>query len=199
MEHIELNKKELSYLSDTDFLTTKFTIIDKIIKLYAATEQQLKPILESNKHHLQEKWLHKTGKISKGENYRKLPYVVLDYPRFFNKDEVFAFRSMFWWGNFFSCTMHLQGDWLDDHRSRILHRIKKQSDFYLCINESPWEYHFGEDNYKEIEILSHTELENVVMTHPFIKISKKIGIGHWKEVTNFSKESLKLMLELIVE
>ena len=50
-----------------------------------------------------------TPKIAKGENYLQLPYVLLDYPRCFDKENIFAIRTMFWWGNFFSITLHLSG------------------------------------------------------------------------------------------
>ena len=54
-------------------------------------------------------------KISKGENYRGLPYVMLDYPRLFGREEVLAIRTFFWWGHGFSVTLHLKGG----YRERI--------------------------------------------------------------------------------
>ena len=50
-------------------------------------------------------------KISKGENYNGLPYVMFDYPRFFTKENVFAVRTFFWWANYFSVTLHLKGEY----------------------------------------------------------------------------------------
>jgi hypothetical protein len=50
------------------------------------------------------------GKISRGENYQLLPYIILDYPSYFSRNNIFAVRTMFWWGNFFSITLHLSGD-----------------------------------------------------------------------------------------
>ena len=34
---------------------------------------------------------------------------MLDYPALFKKDEIFALRTMFWWGNFMSITLLLSG------------------------------------------------------------------------------------------
>ena len=37
--------------------------------------------------------LFHSPKISKGENYKGLPYVMLDYPRCFGKTDIFAIRQ----------------------------------------------------------------------------------------------------------
>jgi len=50
-------------------------------------------------------------RISKGENYKGLPWVVLDYPRCFGRDDVLAVRTLFWWGHYFSVTLHLKGSY----------------------------------------------------------------------------------------
>jgi hypothetical protein len=47
-------------------------------------------------------------KISKGENYNGMPWVMLDYPRFFNKENGhFAIRVFFCWGNGFLVQLHV--------------------------------------------------------------------------------------------
>ena len=38
----------------------------------------------------------KNGRVFKGEYYRDLPFVTLDFPRIFEKENVFAYRTMFW-------------------------------------------------------------------------------------------------------
>lgn len=48
-------------------------------------------------------------KVSRGENYRGLPWVMLDFPRVFGRADVFAIRTMFWWGHGFNITLHLKG------------------------------------------------------------------------------------------
>ncbi|MEI9808974.1 MAG: hypothetical protein WDO16_14545 [Bacteroidota bacterium] len=74
-------------------------------------------------------------KISKGENYKGLPYLVLDYPRYFEKDNHFAVRSMFWWGNFFSSTLHLSGIYKKKYTSAIEASFTQlqENDFFICV------------------------------------------------------------------
>ena len=91
-------------------------------------------------------------KIYKGENYLSLPYVMMDYPRVFIKEDVFAIRSFFWWGNYFSITLQLSGKFLQAFSNNLqLHLADKMyEDYFICINNSPWEHHFEVTNYKPL-------------------------------------------------
>jgi hypothetical protein len=197
---IGLSGKELSYISDTDFLVTKFTITEKIVGLFADTEQKLQLVVGESGFPFKEHWLHKPGKISKGENYQRLPYVVLDYPRYFHNHEVFAFRSMFWWGNFFSGSLHLKGYWLEEMKGRIYKKLlKSPGDAFICVNNSPWEYHYGEENYRLVKELQPEILERVIFDRPFIKISRKLGLENWQQVPVFCMGSFQEFLQLMKE
>ena len=48
-------------------------------------------------------------KISKGEAYRGLPWLMLDYPRYFGKEGHLSIRVFFWWGNFIAIYLHSSG------------------------------------------------------------------------------------------
>ena len=92
-------------------------------------------------------------KISKGENYKGLPYLVLDYPRYFGKDDHFAIRSMFWWGNFFSITLHLSGIYKKMYENKIeaSFTLLKEESFFIGISDDQWEHHFETSNYLPLE------------------------------------------------
>ena len=170
---LNFDSTELAYLNDTDFLLTKIDIGFKIETLLGEVEKVLLPIIE------QVDWpqnvLVKSGKISKGEMYQGLPYYVLDFPRRFSKDEVFAFRTMCWWGNFFSATLHLSGSYLENSRDSLINHIEsiRASDAFICVNSTPWEYHYQSDNYLQANKFERSELENLFTSKPFIKISYK--------------------------
>ena len=59
-------------------------------------------------------------KISKGEKYKGLPWVMLDYPRIFGKEDIMAIGTRFWWGHYFSVTLHLKGGYLRTYLPVIL-------------------------------------------------------------------------------
>ena len=188
--------QEQAYLSDTAFLLAKSEITDKIGKLLASLEnvlvEEAQPYLSS----FPEGTLAKAGKISKGEKYRGLPYMVLDYPRLFTEKSVFAFRNMFWWGHFFSTTLHLQGEVLDGLRAPLLKSATSLSDasWYIGVGESPWEYHYGPDNYKRCHDLDAATLRHIIEEAPFIKLSKHLPLNQWQ---GFAAYSQSLFLDLM--
>jgi len=186
MDHF--SKKEQRYLEDTEFLITKHTIIEKVKTLLGHIEQSLHK--EINKHPLPAEVIQRSGKISKGENYQGLPYLILDYPRKFNEGDIFAFRTMFWWGNFFSSTFHLGGQHWADHQETVIQHCSLLSgeDWYICVNQSPWEYHYGDENYLWFDSLEKKQQLDLLQNHPFLKLSKKWDL---KDQHLFSAEAPK--------
>ena len=141
-------------------------------------------------------------KIFKGENYRQLPYIVLDYPRHFSTDRGFAFRSMFWWGKEFSFTLHLQGKAWEYYRNRVAERMGMLTgnDFYCCVNNSPWQYYFENDNYLLLDELlkSHAFIPGF-QSRNFMKLSRKIEIKNFISVPPYDSGTLDLLLKLLQE
>ncbi len=191
--------KELNYLHNTDFLLTKRKLIEQIQQILALSQQQLREVLKENKPNLPPNCLQRAGKISRGENYRGLPYLVLDYPRLLAKNDIFSFRTMFWWGHFFSCTLHLQGQSLQRYRSCLQENLLKKpgtlpSDTWICVNSStPWEYHYQASNYQLLTGLPPEKLR-LLLEGEFIKLSRKIPLSQYGQLPPFSRESLLYFL-----
>ena len=192
---IELANEDLLLLNDPDFLLKKVQIIKKIEKLFEETRFTIKSFLVKNKFNLPKQIDLKTGKISKGENYKNLPYLVLEYPSLFTNENIFAYRTMFWWGNFFSSTLHLQGKFLQKYRINLLNNFESllNSEIYICVNNSPWEYHYSTDNYKPIE---SSDIK-LVEENNFIKLSKKIDLKEWEELPRFSLELIRNLFQIM--
>ena len=93
---IQLLPAEMELVSSPDIILTKNAILQKI-KLFLE-ELQLKQfdILKDYASQLPQEILKISPKISRGENYKGLPWLVLDNPRFFQHNNIFAIRTMFW-------------------------------------------------------------------------------------------------------
>lgn len=193
----QFSGQELNYLHDTHFLLTKRTITQQLEKLLAETQQELSVKLQEQQYLLLP-GIQKTGKISRGENYKGLPYLILDYPRLLSKEDVFAFRTMFWWGHFFSCTLHLQGKSMDLYRSALIDTLyrKKHPDLYICVHTSPWEYHYEPDNYQLVDNLSADKL-NKLLQNNFCKISRKASLDHYPRLREFTLNCLQEFLTFL--
>jgi len=170
---IKFSNKELSFLSDVDILLTKRILQGKIYDLLVETQANITPIIKSVIDSIPAN--NRQAKISKGENYLNLPYMVLDYPAVFSKKDIFAYRTMFYWGNFFSTTLHLQGKYLEQLRQRLFDEasVLIESNIYISTGISPWHYHYKADNYIPLT----QENRAKILNDPFIKLSLKNSTG----------------------
>ena len=191
----ELTAREIEVISDTEFLICKRAAIKKIEKLFGQTQKELSPMFKNSIISFPSKDKFSAGKISRGENYRGLPYLVLDYPALFSNENILAFRTLFYWGNFFSATLHLQGESLDHHRESISNNFSDflHQNIYISVGNTPWEYHYGSDNYMQLSE-DHKEL---IRTSSFLKLSKKMDVKDWRKVPEFASGFFKMILEII--
>ena len=199
-----LTAAELKTLHNTNFFEVKASATKKIEHLFADVRDEIKKAIEENKIIFPAEVDSKNGKIFRGENYSGLPYLVLDYPKHFSKNSVFAFRTMFWWGNFFSCTLHLQGKALEhltpspSPQGEGRFTPLRGKNIYVCVNNNPWGYHYKKDNYLPIDKLSDTELKKLLLEKEFVKLSRKIAIKDHKKLVKFSKESFLLFCSVLI-
>lgn len=191
--------KELEYLSDAEFLLAKRRINDKIYQSLLSLENDMKAYVLGTGFPFPKGTLLKSGKISKGENYRGLPFVVLDYPRLFSQKSVFAFRSMLWWGHNFSTTLHIGGEALDEMAPKLISNFSalKTQDFYLGINADPWQYHFDADNFKHISEVDEATFAHQMSQHGFVKLSNKIPLSEFGSYKEFALNNLKKYLSYL--
>ena len=159
-----LSDEEQQLVNNSDWILTKRVIIDKVQQFFGDVSVIQKAILQNEKDWLPAAVLLSEAKISKGENYLQLPFLMLDYPRCFDAKNIFAVRTMFWWGNFFSITIHLSGSYKLMYQENLIANFDKlkQGRFYLCIHESQWHHHFEEDNYKAVDKLTRQETETII-------------------------------------
>lgn len=193
---IRLSPEEAALVVRADWILTKNAILQKINHLLAALQTEQQHVLASYSLLLPEEIIKTSPKISKGEKYKGLPWLVLDYPRYFNQEDVFAIRTLFWWGNFFSCTLHLSGIYKTNYEKKIIDSfdILKSMDFYTCVNAEQWEHHFETTNYLPLHDFTASQFEKMINHRRFIKLSKKNPLQQWNEA---DKNLLEIFSQLI--
>lgn len=143
---IKLSATELDLVTNAAVLLTKNTIIGKVITAFGALASGMQ--IAINASHLPQTVLSFTPKIARGENYLGLPWVMLDYPRVFTKQDVFAIRTFFWWGNCVSVTLQLSGIYQQQFQAQLLEKIStNDNEWLLCCNtQDAWQHHFEANN-----------------------------------------------------
>lgn len=197
--NVKLSKNELLLVCDEQFILTKNNIIDKVYKLFGALSIEFANEL-SKYNILEPEVLLYTPKIYKGEQYNALPYVMLDHPRYFNKKDTFSIRCFFWWGNFFSITLHLGGRYINLYVPRIVASLqdhKTMSNWYYCINETQWQHNFEAINYTTLTIEALQTINELSSQKGFFKMAKKIPLQQWDDVYDFYLNNFKEILSML--
>jgi len=172
MSKVQLSEEELSLAANDRVMLVKGAVISKVSDLFGGLavrqSKELQPLVS-----LLPDAIARSPKVSRGENYRGQPYVVLDHPRLFTTADIFAIRTLFLWGHPLSVTLHLRGA----HRDRFRERLEASlptltaEGFLVCVSHLEWEHHLGEDNYLAASSLTVTHWRQILAEKEFTKIA----------------------------
>jgi hypothetical protein len=198
---IRLSAKEQELVVNAGFILTKNAIQAKAWLLLEQLQNQQQELLLQYTSLLPPEAIKTPAKISKGENYRGLPYLVLDQPRHFDREHVFTIRTIFWWGHFFSSTLHLSGKFKDQYGKYILEafEVLREQGYSVCINEDEWEHHFGYDNYREISSMNKDAFAQHACGGSFTKLAKKIPLEQWEDAPQLLYGQFHFLLQLVTD
>jgi hypothetical protein len=176
---LRLSEEELRLVKDPVFILTKNAIIEKVYTLFGVLSDDFR-----GKLNLSEEVISISPKISRGENYLGLPYIMLDYPRYFTHTDILAVRCLFWWGNFFSITLHLKGLYREMASAEIMGQYSMLSarGYSIAIAADEWHHHFGQDNYRKISSMDEHEFRLYMAEHPYIKIARIFSLDEWENM-----------------
>lgn len=185
--NVKLSAAEMALACDTEVLLTKNRIIEKVYSLFGKLAESYSTEIKS--HQLPIEILHASPKISRGENYFGLPWVVLDYPRYFKGDDFFSIRTFFWWGNYFSMAFLVKGKWLKwIDAEKIIEKSIGKEWFVSTVND-PWQHHISPENTLPINKLEANAIQGLIDEHGFLKLQMKIAIESWDDVEGIMEEA----------
>ncbi|HRO70241.1 MAG TPA: hypothetical protein PK951_07675, partial [Chitinophagaceae bacterium] len=81
---IRLSPEEEMLVFRGDWILTKNRVMQKAMQLLGDVQLEQKDLLTTYASKLPQEIMQSTPKISRGENYKGLPWLMLDYPRLFN-------------------------------------------------------------------------------------------------------------------
>ncbi|MFN2437887.1 MAG: hypothetical protein ABR503_01725 [Chitinophagaceae bacterium] len=194
---IHLSPSEMDLMCNAEIILTKNKILKKIKILLEHLQDKMMQYGKANKDDQRLNNLFVVSpKISKGENYEGLPYLVLDYPRLFDVNHIFTIRSMFWWGNFFSTTLHMAGHYKEKNLSLIENAYSELANrnFYIGVNVDQWIHHFEEENYLMIKDLSKEEFIHRSREYSHIKLASHFALQELNSARNNLFENWKLLI-----
>lgn len=195
---IQLSHAEMQLMCNADVILTKNRVLQKVTALLQGVQEAQLEYQKGKETFLPEATFSVPPKISRGENYEGLPWLVLDYPRLFTRTDTFAIRTFFWWGRFFSSTLQLSGFYKSVFQQKLAAAYAQLAPaHFIGIDTDPWQHHFEEDNYKPIAQMSQKDFETFVAEHPFIKIATHFPLTQFTGADNFLLDSWKAYLQIV--
>lgn len=196
---IDLSASEMELVCNKEWILTKLIIIDKVYELFGTLAKQMQLRTWILKERLPTQATNSNPKISKGENYQSLPYVMLDYPRHFTRESALAIRTLFWWGNFFSINLHLAGECKVKATPLLKASFKtlQLKGYSICTHTDPWQHHFDVNNFIPLAMITASEFSSILEREPFLKIAKQITLQQWDAAPVFLENHFNEMIMLL--
>jgi hypothetical protein len=171
---VKFSAEEAALMNDASVILTKNRVIQKVYELFGVVSAGCEDLLRSVS--LPDEVRSVPAKISKGENYLGWPYVILDLPRYFSSNDVLAIRTMFWWGHYFSVTLHLKGKYKIAYAKAIEEAYDSmlKAPAFLAITEDEWHHCIDDKNYLLISTLDKDRFKEMINAQSFLKISFKV-------------------------
>jgi len=194
---IQFLPAEMELVSSPDIILTKNAILQKIKSFFEEIQMKQQDVLKKYSSQLPEEVLRISPKISRGENYKGLPWLVLDNPRHFQHNNIFAIRTMFWWGSFFSITLHVSGNNKNDLLKNLTGNVSllAKNDFYIYNGTKEWEHDIDPDSYKKLSGINEEELQRIFSANSFLKLAVKFSIGSLEAIEDKLLRNYELLVK----
>lgn len=189
---LALSAAEWQMAASSEVILTKNKIMDNVYEMYGLLSEAFK----SNSSHMlsvHPEIFSVHAKISRGENYEGMPWVMLDYPRHYSKkDGHFAIRCFFWWGHYFSISLQLSGQYLEQYQ-KALDPLQQQG-WYVGLTQDPWNQQLPNEHW--LPLLDGSG-HQVLVEFPFAKAAKKIPVTEWPQVQYFLQSQFEMLMQAL--
>jgi hypothetical protein len=170
---------ELTVLADQDFFRKKAAISIKIKHVLEQLHHRLETEIASQPLLPPEGFDPQARQFVKGEHLENFPYQYLDFPRFYTREDKFAFRSLIWWGHHIVFALIVEGPLVKQYRRNLFNRFSEVADHHLCLCLSPslWEWKAGPGLTLDITHHRRSEIAATLDHRTFFKIARFIPIN----------------------
>ncbi len=126
------------------------------------------------------------GKIHRGENYLGLPWLALDFPAYYTKEKICAFRVFFWWGKGFSTSLVMnKNDWSEAIVPNEI--VKSQENTLLLQDDSPWKFHPEDGRWQQANGLN---LAQEIQVRGSIRLLRSYALSQVDELPGLASNDL---------
>ncbi len=194
---IQFSPDEIRLMTDGSWILTKNAVIAKIYGGMAQLSERMKILVQAPASGLPVEFATSNAKISRGENYRGLPYVMMDYPKVFGKEDILAIRTFFWWGQYCSITLHAKGKYAASLLQKLPAAIAKQPhhQFHIATTGDEWNHDLGSEDYGLLNETGGEALQN----GNYLKLAAKVELEQWERMEVLLYEKFEVLINTLKE
>ena len=177
-EAIGFTPEEVSLLTNEAFFQTKARVMWKVRTSLETMYTGLQEELAGVSLLAPPGFDGKKCQFVKGEHLEDYPYQYLDFPKHFEGDDKFTFRSLFWWGHHVVFALILEGEGLTRYKHNLINRYGLVADRHLtlCLGPSLWEWKQGDGYTLPITRDRRPEVAAVLSGRPFLKLARFVRL-----------------------
>lgn len=196
---LSLSPEEQAIVAAPEIILTKNAVLDKIKAALGSLYRWQLDFVKAQGAGLPAGLFEHHGKISKGEYYNGLPYLILDYPRNFAREQTMAIRSLFWWGKQVSTTLHLSGEGKDRFTEKLAERFEtlKTGGYFLSCSGSEWEHDVQSSSYRSFHTLEKQEWLERLHNSAFIKLALVAPMDDLENAPEFWRRSFRSLIAVL--
>jgi hypothetical protein len=180
MANVMLSISELEMVTNAELILTKNRIIRKVMELFGEVSAVAQTSLAQGLLRDLPEVQAMGPKISKGEQYQELPWVMLDYPRLFSNQHVLAIRCFFWWGHDVSMVLHLKGDYAEKYRAALAAN-HWGAEMLFDTGTDEWNNDLTHPDFQAIQQIPASAWQE----RSYIRIATKIPLREWDRIESF--------------
>jgi hypothetical protein len=182
----EFNEAEIEFMQNRDLFPWKRDVMSKIA--HTLNEVKLEMIKqEIHKHPIFPIDADRTtGKLSRGENTLGQPWMILDFPRLFNKEQVIACRTLFAWSYPIQQILHINGKAFNNLNISDVD-ISKTDRIKVACHKEEWIYLGESTDWRPANSVNKSEIENsfrlsMQSSLENIAILPQVTVSNFKEI-----------------
>ncbi|MEO6930831.1 MAG: hypothetical protein ABI151_04325, partial [Chitinophagaceae bacterium] len=162
----------MDLVKNSTWILTKNLIIEKFVEGLGELSSRMTEKVTSMDLHFDEALKRNGPRISRGERYEGLPWLVLDYPRIFGKEDIFAIRTFFWWGRHCSVSIHCRGIFLQHLAKGILASADKfiGGNYFLATTGDEWVHNLDAMPHQPIKMVGKENIAQRLVMAQFIRL-----------------------------
>ena len=184
-----LNEELLNFLANKSNFDTKNELDEEITELLQNFRDELLDLIDSEALKLPIEAKKGRSKVTKGNLHYGYPFQVLDFPSQFDKQNIFTFRTVVWYGHHFSFNLILSGHFLKNHSPKWNKLLNKG--FIFTCSENIWKEPLKETDCLEITKNNYTLIQEKTNMCKEIRVSKRYSLNHLSDFHRLGVECFK--------